>query len=274
VLATLGFAGLPAVPAVLVTGLTLAAGFTILAAFAFLAAEHVFDEPSTRRVDAGRERDGVDRRRLEIRAYLASIDEPFREDHEIAGRRVAFFLPERDVAVTFDARTYFRIERARADADSDAADADFDVEDADSDTGDAASVRAVLCEHEMPGRNLGARLPFDVPTESTDTERPASRAVRDAYAELGLTPGADVDAVRRAYRERVKDAHPDHGGSERAFRRVRDAYATASTHATEGDAGVEGDERSGASPTGPGTSVDDRHRGRDRDRATASAHAR
>ncbi|MFB6167610.1 MAG: ferredoxin Fer [Haloferacaceae archaeon] len=41
---------------------------------------------------------------------------------------------------------------------------------------------------------------------------------------LGVEPDADDDAVERAYRERIKDAHPDHGGSPREFQRVRAAY--------------------------------------------------
>ena len=44
------------------------------------------------------------------------------------------------------------------------------------------------------------------------------------YDVLGLDTDADEDAVVRAYRERVKDAHPDHGGSIPEFKRVRQAY--------------------------------------------------
>ncbi|MFC7176312.1 ferredoxin Fer [Halosegnis marinus] len=41
---------------------------------------------------------------------------------------------------------------------------------------------------------------------------------------LGVERDADPEAIERAYRERVKDAHPDHGGSAREFQRVRRAY--------------------------------------------------
>ena len=44
------------------------------------------------------------------------------------------------------------------------------------------------------------------------------------YDVLGLDAGADEDTVVRAYRERVKEVHPDHGGSVAAFKRVRRAY--------------------------------------------------
>jgi len=149
-----------------------------------------------------------ERRQAEIRAYLTAIDERFHENHAIGGVTVPFYLPAHDVAVTFDAHDYFRL--------------------------DDTDVYAVLCEHEMPGRGLGRRLPFDVsePDRASSAGRTApNRSVADAFAELGLPPSADPDAVRDAYRERVKDAHPDRGGDEEAFRRVQEAYATASDHA-------------------------------------------
>lgn len=48
---------------------------------------------------------------------------------------------------------------------------------------------------------------------------------REAYRALDLDPGADDDAVRRAYRERVKSVHPDReSGDEEEFKRVTEAY--------------------------------------------------
>ncbi|MFB6120308.1 MAG: ferredoxin Fer [Halobacteriaceae archaeon] len=41
---------------------------------------------------------------------------------------------------------------------------------------------------------------------------------------LGVDPDADEAEIERAYRRRVKEAHPDHGGSTAAFREVRAAY--------------------------------------------------
>ena len=41
---------------------------------------------------------------------------------------------------------------------------------------------------------------------------------------LGIDPDADADEIERAYRSRVKEAHPDQGGSTAAFREVRAAY--------------------------------------------------
>ena len=48
---------------------------------------------------------------------------------------------------------------------------------------------------------------------------------REAYETLGLDPDASEDAVRRAYRAKVKEVHPDaEGGDEEAFKRVNRAY--------------------------------------------------
>jgi ferredoxin len=41
---------------------------------------------------------------------------------------------------------------------------------------------------------------------------------------LQLDADADDEAVKQAYRRRVKEAHPDHGGSKAEFQRVRAAY--------------------------------------------------
>ncbi|WP_123621213.1 J domain-containing protein [Halorubrum sp. CSM-61] len=185
---------------------------------------------------------GDERRRREIREYLRAIGESFREDHAFDGVSVPFYLPERGVAITFDAHDYFRLE--------------------------GEGVYAVLCEHEMPGRGLGRRLPFDV-TEpdwarggrsqragrsgrtsrrvggagraAGRTARAATAGGRDpvaaAFAELDVATDADAAEVKRAYRERVKETHPDQGGDEEAFRRVREAYATARNH-VDGDRGV------------------------------------
>ncbi|MFC6754834.1 molecular chaperone DnaJ, partial [Halorubrum tibetense] len=95
---------------------------------------------------------GDERRHAEIRAYLTAIGEQFQEDHPIGGVTVPFYLPERDVAVTFDAHDYFRL--------------------------DGEGVYAILCEHEMPGRGLGRRLPFDVeePSWGSGADRAGRRA--------------------------------------------------------------------------------------------------
>ena len=147
---------------------------------------------------------GENRRRVEIRDYLQSIGEEFAEDHFVEGQHVAFYLPKRDVAITFDARAYFRI--------------------------DKSPTYAVLVEHEMPGIHLGDRLPFETPDLADDEE--AVDTTQAAFAVLGLSTGATLSDVKAAYRNRVKDVHPDHGGSQEEFQRVREAYTTAKQHAS------------------------------------------
>lgn len=161
--------------------------------------------------------DGETKRRAEIRAYLTAIGEQFVEDHPVGGQPVEFYLPERDVAITFDARAYFRIE--------------------------GTSTRAVLVEHEMPGVHLGSRLPFETP--SVEAERSSDRtdasdgagtsdatdATTAAFAILGVPATASAREVKRAYRRQVKQVHPDHGGDREEFERLREAYVAAKQRA-------------------------------------------
>ncbi len=218
---------LSGVPAWLLAGLFLGALFAALILGAFLAGERLF--PARRRESDDRVR-GERLRREEIRYYLQAIDEPFEEDATAEGREVAFLLPDRDVAVTFDARTYLLLRES--------------------------PVHPILVEHEMPGVALGTRLPFETPDVgfdlgaggetvdattgprghgAVDDARPGGdgdgEAVGTAYAVLGLPPDADGETVRSAYRERLKEVHPDHGGDEEAFKRLQDAYATVREHA-------------------------------------------
>ncbi|GAB3698314.1 J domain-containing protein [Halorubrum pallidum] len=193
--------------------------------------------------DAGRSRTGDERRRREIREYLTATDVRFTENHALGDVSVPFYLPDRDVAITFDAHDYFRLE--------------------------GEGVYTVLCEHEMPGRGLGRRLPFEVtePDWGTRGGRVGTATpdpVAAAFDELDVPRDADADEVKRAYRERVKETHPDQGGDEESFRRVREAYATARNHA--GGLGRRGDEASerGGDTSGQGDAATRRDRGRRR----------
>ncbi|WP_375137139.1 J domain-containing protein [Halostella litorea] len=186
----------------LVVGLAIGGAFTLVAAGVFAAGARLFPASREYTADASDGFTGESKRRAEIREYLQRIDEPYAEDHFVEGQHVAFYLPRRGVAVTFDAQAYFRIE--------------------------GSATHAVLIEHEMPGVHLGERLPFETPelTLETDEHDP----VAAAFDTLGLPPDATADDVKSAYRDRVKDVHPDHGGDEESFRRVREAYALASEH--------------------------------------------
>lgn len=190
------------VPGWLALGLAIAAGLTVLFAILFVAGERLYP---TDHVSSRAGGDSEWKRRAEIREYLDAIGERYAEDHPVAGHTVAFFLPDRDVAITFDGVAYFRIEKT--------------------------GIVAILVEHEMPGAHLGARLPFETPDvnmdSTVDISTETADGVRAAFEELGLPPDADVDAVTAAYRERVKEVHPDHGGDEETFRRLREAYTAA-----------------------------------------------
>ena len=55
---------------------------------------------------------------------------------------------------------------------------------------------------------------------------PSDLSPAEAYRRLGLENDADESEVRRAYRRKVKEVHPDRGGDEEAFKRVTEAYET------------------------------------------------
>jgi hypothetical protein len=192
-------------PGWLELGLAIAGVVSVVVAALFVVGERLFP---TEPVTPARESSGEWKRRREIREYLRAIDEPFAEEHFVAGTHVAFYLPGRDVAITFDAPAYFRIRNSQTNV--------------------------VLAEHEMPGRHLGGRLPFETPDaaevfdeEPEEDEDGDAVSVRRAFETLGLPVSASESEVKAAYRERVKDVHPDHGGDQETFERVRKAYAAA-----------------------------------------------
>ena len=183
-------------PEWLIHGLVLGGTLAVLVASAFAIGTWLFPDS---RAAHGESRSGEGRRRQEIRAYLRAIDEPFVEDREIAGAPVAFYLTDRDVAITFDAHHYFALDRT--------------------------DTHAILVEYEMPGHGIGRRLPFETPDVEATAANPGADA--GAFAVLGLDRSATTEEVRAAYRERIKDVHPDHGGDRESFERVREAYTVA-----------------------------------------------
>jgi hypothetical protein len=210
----------PALPSWLLTGLILGGVLSVGVALLFAVGQRYVPNSAS---SNGQRVDGVARRRAEIREYLQRIDERYVERGEVFGHRVAFYLPERHVAITFDAQAYFRLTNAEPGATGNV---EFDADP----SGDGLFV--VLIEHEMPGHHLGRRLPFDVADVHLGPE-PASDPVQDAFETLGLPTTADEDRVEKAYRERVKEVHPDQGGDRESFTRVREAYTTALNHASD-----------------------------------------
>jgi hypothetical protein len=75
------------------------------------------------------------------------------------------------------------------------------------------------------------------PTRASREPRPASRPpasdhggagpADSIWATLGVGRDASLEELKAAYRRRVLEAHPDHGGDEASFRRVLDAYEEA-----------------------------------------------
>jgi curved DNA-binding protein CbpA len=61
--------------------------------------------------------------------------------------------------------------------------------------------------------------------------------VASPYEVLGVDPGASEADIRRAYRRRVKETHPDQGGTTAEFRAVQEAYEELTASSAEGDAG-------------------------------------
>lgn len=55
-------------------------------------------------------------------------------------------------------------------------------------------------------------------------ERPASAKPMSAWERLGLERGASTLAIKRAYRQRALEAHPDRGGDAADFRALTLAY--------------------------------------------------
>lgn len=183
-----------ALPGWLLGGLALGGLMTLVVATMFAIGTRRFSDVRETVGSNG----GDDRRHAEIREYLRAIDEPFEESHVLAGDPVAFYLPDRDVAVTFDPKHYFTIEKT--------------------------DTHAILVEYEMPGHAIGRRLPFDTPDP---TEAMAENAPGEAFAVLGVDPRASPEEVQAAYREQVKNVHPDHGGDRESFERVQEAYMIA-----------------------------------------------
>ena len=72
--------------------------------------------------------------------------------------------------------------------------------------------------------------PPSVPRSAIDAPprpRPATSNQPSIWSILGLTPNASLIEIRRAYRQRALEVHPDRGGSDEAFRTLQSAYESA-----------------------------------------------
>jgi hypothetical protein len=62
------------------------------------------------------------------------------------------------------------------------------------------------------------------PAPPVSRPRRQQAAPVSAWALLGLTPGATLAELKRAYRQRALETHPDQGGESAQFQRVQRAY--------------------------------------------------
>lgn len=60
--------------------------------------------------------------------------------------------------------------------------------------------------------------------ESPPRQQATAMSRKEAYRRLGLDESADDGDIQRAYRERVKETHPDRGGDKEEFKAITEAY--------------------------------------------------
>lgn len=88
-------------------------------------------------------------------------------------------------------------------------------------TVDADSI--ALLESWLDANRAGWREYFEETARgSAGTAAPAD-ADAEAYAVLGLQPGASTDEIKAAHRELMKGVHPDHGGSSYLAAKINEA---------------------------------------------------
>ena len=87
-------------------------------------------------------------------------------------------------------------------------------------TGDADSVS--LLESWLDANRAGWREYFEETAQAEPGAAPID-ADAEAYAVLGLKPGATADEIRAAHRELMKGVHPDHGGSSYLAAKINEA---------------------------------------------------
>lgn len=72
-------------------------------------------------------------------------------------------------------------------------------------------------------RTLRGEAPPPPPVRKTPRAEPKAAPV-SAWERLGLVPGASPREIKRAYRVKALEVHPDRGGSDEAFRDITRAY--------------------------------------------------
>jgi hypothetical protein len=114
-------------------------------------------------------------------------------DHDsgaVTGRVTAGRFAGRDLIDLGEMETRALIDEIAADADS-----------------------TTLLESWLDANRAGWREYFEQTATGANGAATPADADAEAYAVLGLTPGATADEIRAAHRELMKGVHPDHGGS-------------------------------------------------------------
>lgn len=80
-----------------------------------------------------------------------------------------------------------------------------------------------LLESWLDANRAGWREYFEETARSTSGAATPADAEAEAYAVLGLQPGATADEIKAAHRELMKGLHPDHGGSSYLAAKINEA---------------------------------------------------
>ena len=135
--------------------------------------------------------------KVRSRYFAMTLDH---DSGDVAGRVTAGQFAGRDLIDLGETETRALIEEIAADADS-----------------------VALLESWLDANRAGWREYFE------ETARPASGAAdpadldAEAYAVLGLKPGATADEIRAAHRDLMKGVHPDLGGSSYLAAKINQA---------------------------------------------------
>lgn len=118
----------------------------------------------------------------------------------VSGRIIAGQFAKRDLIELGEIETRALFQEIAADADS-----------------------IALLESWLDVNRAGWREYFEETVGASDRPKTEADQNAEAYAILGLRPGATADEIRKAHRELMKGVHPDHGGSSYLAAKVNEA---------------------------------------------------
>lgn len=124
-------------------------------------------------------------------------------DHDsgaVEGRITAGRFAGRDLIDLSEVETRALFEEIAADADS-----------------------TTLLESWLDANRAGWREHFEATAKAAGGTAGPADDDAEAYAVLGLEPGATADEIRAAHRELMKGVHPDHGGSSYLAAKINEA---------------------------------------------------